>query len=319
MLVKLFNEIHHALVIGECLIKLDGGEFGVVLGIHTLVTEDSAYLVNAVHTADDESLEVKLGFDTEIHIHVERVEVRLKVTCGSRDLDGKKDGSIYLEEALIVEDCARFLEDLGALHEGFLYVGVDDEVNVTLTVTEVGILETVELFGKGKQGFGEKLDLLCMKRDLTRFGTESVAFDTEDITDIPFFEVCVIEFADFVALDVNLDLAFAVVEVSEGSLTHDTAAHHSARYGNDGLFLCGDLVVFILVLRNDLRGGCGHVIFYFFKGILSVFLESGELVAANLKNFVHLFGGKLFRFVCYVGLFLCHFTVLQLSYSDSFI
>ena len=35
--VELFHQIHHAMEISECLIQLNGGEFGVMLGVHRCV------------------------------------------------------------------------------------------------------------------------------------------------------------------------------------------------------------------------------------------------------------------------------------------
>ena len=50
------KNVHHAVEIREGLIELAGGELGVVLGVHTLVAEDAADLVHALHTADDQAL-----------------------------------------------------------------------------------------------------------------------------------------------------------------------------------------------------------------------------------------------------------------------
>ena len=76
--VKLLNKAHHTVKIGICLIKLDGGEFGIVLGVHALVAEDTSHLIDPVHAADDEPFKIKLGLDTEIHIHIEGVVVSLE-------------------------------------------------------------------------------------------------------------------------------------------------------------------------------------------------------------------------------------------------
>ena len=43
------GNIHHVVEIGIGLIQLDGGELGVVLGVHALVAEDAANFVHAVH------------------------------------------------------------------------------------------------------------------------------------------------------------------------------------------------------------------------------------------------------------------------------
>lgn len=70
------NKVHHALVIRVRLIKLDRREFGVVLRVHALVSEDSADLVYAVESADDQPFQIKLRLDAQVHIHVERVVMR---------------------------------------------------------------------------------------------------------------------------------------------------------------------------------------------------------------------------------------------------
>ena len=65
-----FHQVHHAVVIGIGLVQFDGGELRVMLGVHTLVTEDTAHFVDAVHAAHDQALEVELGFNTQHHVHI---------------------------------------------------------------------------------------------------------------------------------------------------------------------------------------------------------------------------------------------------------
>ena len=56
LLHHFLNQIHHADEIGVSLIKLNAGKFWVVLGIHTLVTEDTAYLIYLFKAAHDKAL-----------------------------------------------------------------------------------------------------------------------------------------------------------------------------------------------------------------------------------------------------------------------
>ena len=56
LLHHFLNKIHHTNEIGISLIKLDAGKLGVVLGVHTLVTEDTADLVDLLKAAYDKSL-----------------------------------------------------------------------------------------------------------------------------------------------------------------------------------------------------------------------------------------------------------------------
>ena len=55
-LVKLLNEVHHAVVVGVGLIHLNRGELGVVARVHAFVAEDAAHFIDALQPADDEAL-----------------------------------------------------------------------------------------------------------------------------------------------------------------------------------------------------------------------------------------------------------------------
>ena len=50
------EDVHHAVEVRVGLIELAGGKLGVMLGVHTLVAEDAADLVHALHAADDQAL-----------------------------------------------------------------------------------------------------------------------------------------------------------------------------------------------------------------------------------------------------------------------
>ncbi|MPN16677.1 hypothetical protein SDC9_164022 [bioreactor metagenome] len=56
MLEKLLCQIHHRIVIGICLIEFNGREFRVMLGIHSLVSENTAYFVYFIKAADNQAL-----------------------------------------------------------------------------------------------------------------------------------------------------------------------------------------------------------------------------------------------------------------------
>ena len=70
VLVHLFRKVHHSFKIGVGFIKLHHREFRVVLRIHAFVTESSADLIDLLHTAYQQSLEVELQSYPQIHIHI---------------------------------------------------------------------------------------------------------------------------------------------------------------------------------------------------------------------------------------------------------
>ena len=54
--VKVLGQIHHAVVIGVCLIQLHECELRIVSGVQTLITEYTTNLIDTLHAADDQSL-----------------------------------------------------------------------------------------------------------------------------------------------------------------------------------------------------------------------------------------------------------------------
>ena len=138
--VKLFYEVHHTLVIGVRLIQLYGREFGIVLGVHTLVAEYAPDFVNFVETADYEPLEIQLGLNTQVHIHIQRVVVRFERARGGADLERGEYGGVDFQKSLAVEISADLGKYARTLDESFFYFGIYDKVEIPLAVTRVHVL-----------------------------------------------------------------------------------------------------------------------------------------------------------------------------------
>ena len=229
----LFDEVHHAVVVGVGLVQFDGGELGVVLGVHALIAEDTAHFVDAVHAAHDQTLEVKLRLNAQDHIHIQRIVVGQEGTGGSADLKRRQDGRFHFQEALAVQEAAQLPQNGAALDEGFLNVGVDDEVHIALTVTGFAVGQAMELFGQGQQALGEQRQLIDADRDLTHLGAEHFALAANDIADIQFFEGGIRLIAQQIALDENLDITLLIAQMGKACLTHNTLGHHTARQRDD--------------------------------------------------------------------------------------
>ncbi len=305
----LLNKVHHAVVIGISLVKLDRGKLGVMLGVHTLVTEDTSNLVYLIHTADDESLEVELGLDTEDHIHIKGVVVGQEWASGCADLEGCEDGGVDLKEALGVEVSTELTHNEAALYKGILNLGIYDEVEVSLTVSCVGVLKSVELLGKRKEGLGEEGELLRVYRDLAAAGEEHKALDTDDITDIPLAVVGKYVLADVIDTDVALNSALSVRDVDEVCLTHIAAAHNTTCEGNS-------LAVKLLEVCLDISRISGNVILHDLEGILARLDQILELIASvfDLRGYIDL-GGLYIFIIDNVSHFTCLSSYLFLVLS----
>ncbi len=73
-----FGQVHHRAVVAVGLIELEHRELGIVPRADPLVAIDAAQLVDPLHAADQQPLEVQLQRDPQEQLHVERVVMRLE-------------------------------------------------------------------------------------------------------------------------------------------------------------------------------------------------------------------------------------------------
>ena len=100
---KFLGNIHHSVIIGVCLIQLNTCEFGIVPYVHTLVSEVSADLVNAFHTAHDKPFKIKLRGYAQIHIQIERVVMRYERSCRRSTGNGVEHRRFNFDKSVAVK------------------------------------------------------------------------------------------------------------------------------------------------------------------------------------------------------------------------
>ena len=108
MLDNAFSQVHDILEICIGLVNLDRSKFWIVSCIHSFVTEDTANLINSLHTTDDETFKVKLGCNPQHHINVLGIVVGDKWTGSSTACLIVEDRSFYFKEALSIQVTADF-------------------------------------------------------------------------------------------------------------------------------------------------------------------------------------------------------------------
>ena len=295
--------------IGICLIQLDRGKLGVVLGVHALVAEDTTDLVDAVHAADDQALERKLGRNAHVHVDIERIVVCNKGSCRRAACDGVENRGFDLNVAHVVEIIAQMLDELRADDEVPLDLGVDDEVDIALTVAGFLIGQTVELLRQRQKGFGQQRDVLGAHGHFAALGPEDLALDADNIADVILLEAVVVVLIHLVLAGVELDSAFLVLQIAERDLTHAALGHHAPGDGNR--FALHGVEVF-----PDFAAVGGLDKFRDLKRVVTLCLQIRELLPADLDLIAD---GKLLRAVLVlILLFLLHLNSLySLVNSDS--
>ena len=97
LLDKVSGQSSHSVVVGIGFIGLQRGEFGAVRGIHTFIAEVTVHLKDAVHATDNRTLEVDLGCNAQVEVHIQRIHMRDKRTCRSATVDDLEHRSLKLD------------------------------------------------------------------------------------------------------------------------------------------------------------------------------------------------------------------------------
>lgn len=245
---EVFGEVHHGFVVAVGLIHFEQGEFRVVAGVDAFVAENAADFVHAFHAADDKALEMELKGDAHVEVDIEGVVVGDERTRVGTAGDGVQHWGFDFEEGLAVEVAADGGDDLGAHDEGVLHVGIHDEVDVALAITELGVGESVEFLWQWAHGFAEVVVFVDFDGELAAIGDEDDAGDADDVADVGFFEEPVRFFADDVLTAVDLDVAGNIGDVGEACFALAAFCHDAAgdldffAAFDEGVFLGDDLV-----------------------------------------------------------------------------
>ena len=281
-LQQLLRKRHHPVIVFVLYIELHAGKLGVVGAVHTFVAEVTADLIHAFKTTNDESLQVQLRRDAQVHIYIERVMMRDKRT--SRCTTGYllQDRRLYLRITRLVEYLTHRAQDRRAFQEGVLHSFVDYQVHIPLTITLLGIIESVVRYAvfvfddrQGSERFREHGQFLCVYADLTHLRAEYKTLDTDEVTDIQqFLEYHIVHLLlygcrrlafcnrrlDVITGNIHLNTTLRVLQLDERSLTHDTLAHQSSRNAHRRTRVpCGFFVLIDEISLNIRRKTCYYI------------------------------------------------------------
>ena len=153
-------------VVGIGLVQLEHRELGVPAIAEALVAEHPADLEHLLEAAGDQPLEVELGRDAQVHVHVERVVVgdeRLRVRAAGQRM---QDRRLDFDEPAVFEPAAHERHEPAAQLERLADVVAHPQVDVTLAVPGVGVGDAVPLVGERPRRFGEQHPLVDPHREL---------------------------------------------------------------------------------------------------------------------------------------------------------
>ena len=105
--------------------------------------------------------------------------------------DGLEGRSLDLGIAVAVEEGAHGAEHGGTLEEGVLDAVVDDEIDITATGTQLGVVKLVVGHavlvlddGQRLEALRQEDELLCVDADLAHLGLEDEATHADEVADV---------------------------------------------------------------------------------------------------------------------------------------
>ena len=152
----LLGQPHQVLVVHVRLVELQHRELRVVLRRDPFVAEVAVDLVDAIHAADDEPLEVQLGGDAHVQLHVERVVMRDERPRQRAAGDRLHHRRLDFEEATRVEEAANGRQRARPDVEHAARVRVDDQIEVPLAIARLDVLQPVPLLGQRQEALGQE-------------------------------------------------------------------------------------------------------------------------------------------------------------------
>ena len=243
-------------------------ELGIVKPVHTFVTKVFGKFINPFKTAHDQAFQIEFIGNAQIKRNVQGVVVRNKRPGGGTTRNSLQNGRLHFQVSFIIQEIAHRFDDLCPFDKGVFYFIVNDQVDITLPVTLVGVGECIIHFsvflfhdGQRPQRFRQNRKLFNVYRNFSHFGNEHKSFHANYIPDIEqTFENNIIHRFVFsgtnvITLEIELYPACMVLQFGKSSGSHNPAAHNPA--GN------ADFLKKRVVLREFLQnfGRCGvHLI-----------------------------------------------------------
>ena len=126
--------------------------------------------------------------DAQVNVHIEGVVMRLERTGSRAAGNGMEHRRFNFQEMTVVEVFADAFDDLRPFDEGIFDFRVDDEVEVTLTITRFLVRQAMEFFRQRAEGFGQEGPFFDADRRFPGMSNEDRPFDADDITDIEELE-----------------------------------------------------------------------------------------------------------------------------------
>ena len=153
---QLLRQAHQLLILRVRLIELQHRELGIVLRRNPFVPEVPVDLVDALHAADRQPLEIQLRRDAHVERHVERVVMRRERTRQRAAGDRLHHRRLDFEEPALVEERPQRLQHAAPHLEHAARIRVDDQIQIPLPIPRLDVLQPMPLLRQRHEAFRQE-------------------------------------------------------------------------------------------------------------------------------------------------------------------
>ena len=137
-----FNQVA---VVAVGLINFYAREFGIVANVHAFIAKDSAQFIDALEASDDKPLEIKFSGNPQIKVSVQCIVMSDKRTSRRASCNRREHWRFNFDKVALVKVTSNRLDSFVALDERLAHFGINNQIKVALTITNLHIFKPVKL------------------------------------------------------------------------------------------------------------------------------------------------------------------------------
>src|SRR5262249_41973785 len=141
------------------LVELEHRELGIVPGGYPFIPEDAIEVVNTIQAANDQPFQVELRRNPQIQRHVQSVVIGPERLRPRASGDLMQDRCFDFEIASRIQEGTEFANDHTSFDEDIPHFAIHNEIDISLPVSNLDVLQTMPFLGQRKETLGEEHDL----------------------------------------------------------------------------------------------------------------------------------------------------------------
>mmetsp|Transcript_76742 Transcript_76742/g.128980 ORF Transcript_76742/g.128980 Transcript_76742/m.128980 type:complete len:320 (-) Transcript_76742:438-1397(-) len=200
---QLLRHLNEVIVICVGHVEFTGGELRVVRQVDTFVAELSPDLVHSVHAPHHQHFQIQLRSNPHVQLHVQLVVLGDERLGHSATGNHVHHGSLNLQKVPVIQELAEERNDFGPSDKCIARRVVHDQIQVSLAIPGLLIMEPCVILRQHVKARAEKLKLLGLQAEFPRRGA---TWNPADADDVPAMHA-LMDFFELVLVFIFLELA----------------------------------------------------------------------------------------------------------------